>query len=596
MRTATLKVTVESVEGIKDEEDGSVTVERDALRLPEAYPAGSYITPDTTYAWTIGTEECRLHVVREAVSGTDLTTDRGEVFSSDEQTLVRLMKRTAVGLCGAQVWATNFPQAYLADPADLGHFGKGLHMREHSQMLYSNIQDAYILNYLRQYTHESISQALRSECVHRKRGREWQLADRIARQMAVSHGGLARLDGNRFVRAAGEAFALFECRETTVDIRETNRCYSVVPVQPNPVEVEKYRRLRGMEPHQPDPEFFMEPRSRLLITTAVEEPCAELVRPVYRNDHGYWISAGDRLSLASSPNEVQQEARGRGMETISETDFTSSGWYTPESVRNLDRYQMLPFATTAIARRVAGQAVYSGGSGMEPVSGSSIFPDVSRLNDLWPNLNPLAWIWGLLQRWGSVVSTFMGIYVLVRILSWGFWVALRLATPRVAGASLGGHVMSALFPGLKDLRNQEDGRTHPWTRAWSKRRQRRARKGSAIPHKGLEEAEGGAEGRFRVFDGELTLDQLNRSAHYHDFGAASAPVPAQRTQPHAAPLVQIARAAREALGGQHRPVQPLGSSTPKLPAKRAADDPLPRRDEGDDTIYENEPRPGDGQA
>ena len=180
MRTATVKVTLEVVNGIKDEEDQSVTVEKDSLRLPEAYPQGSYVTADTTYVWTIGADRCRLHVVRDFVAGTDTVTEKGTVFTSNRDTLVRLLKRKEVEMCGTKVWATNFPKAFLGDPRDKRHFSTDLHVREHSQMLYTNIQDAYILNYLRSYMGSSITKAIRDECIRRKQGREWELADKIA--------------------------------------------------------------------------------------------------------------------------------------------------------------------------------------------------------------------------------------------------------------------------------------------------------------------------------------------------------------------------------------------------------------------------------
>ena len=43
-----MRVTLEVVDGVKDKEDLSVSVEKDSLRLPEAYPQGPYMTADTT--------------------------------------------------------------------------------------------------------------------------------------------------------------------------------------------------------------------------------------------------------------------------------------------------------------------------------------------------------------------------------------------------------------------------------------------------------------------------------------------------------------------------------------------------------------------
>ena len=176
---------------------------------------------------------------------------------------------------------------------------------------------------------------------------------------------------------------------------------------------------------------------------------------MYRNDYGYWIAMGKQLSLAARPNRGKpRDDTGGRVETLYKTDFTDNGWYTPESVRNLDRYQRPPFATTAVARRIAGQTMYSEGSGMQPVSGSTVFPDVARLNDLWPSLNPLAWIWSWLQRWGSLVSTATRACALVWAMNWCFWFGMRMMVPKSPDVSWFAQTLGALMPSMRDLQGR----------------------------------------------------------------------------------------------------------------------------------------------
>ena len=67
--------------------------EQHDVRLPSAYPLVHYSTKEATYAWKIGAQQCRLYIVRDYVTGSDAITEKGTVFSSDRDTLVRLIKR-----------------------------------------------------------------------------------------------------------------------------------------------------------------------------------------------------------------------------------------------------------------------------------------------------------------------------------------------------------------------------------------------------------------------------------------------------------------------------------------------------------------------
>ena len=449
VRTAHMEVTARLLPGLLTHETQTVTIENDGVHFPGAYPQGSGSHDLKQYIWSITNDDCRFFVVRERVTGEEFVTDQGTVFQAGGDVLVRLVKRDPVQACGAMVATTNFPRAFLGDPKDLSRFGQELQLREHSTHLFFNIQDSYILNFLQRYVQQTVQEMLQEECRRSSRTEEEEYATMVARQMALTAGSTARIEENRFAQAAGESFAIFSCRPIVATIRVTEKCYNVIPVFLQPEDEARYKRQRGLV--NDTLEFFLEPKGRMLTTIAAEEPCAELLRPIFRNKLGYWVTGGARIELVGHPAKMSAEDQlGRGLQMIKEVTFEENGWYTPQSIRNLDRYRMISQTTAAVTRRLGFQSQSRGSGPLGQVTADSLFPEVPNFQDWMPRLNIVGTIWQWLKDWGVLCSAAVGLYVLVRILYWAFWVAARLSSKR-EGASWASHIAGALFPNYHDF-------------------------------------------------------------------------------------------------------------------------------------------------
>ena len=455
VRTVFMEVRVEVLPAILTHEDQTLTIEEEHRNFPGLYPLGSFQTDESTYAWAIERDTCRFFVVRQLVTGQDIETDRGTVFQSDGQTMVRLVKKRQVPACGTTVTATNFPQAFLGRVDDVEKFGEALSLREYSTHLFFNIQDAYIFNFLKRYVHETVQETLADQCRRDRQNEDEAYADLVARQLAMTAGGTARISANRFAQAAGEAYALFTCRPIVATIRVTESCYNVIPVFLQSDDEIRYKRQRGLT--NDSVEFFLEPQSRMLTTVAAEEPCAELLRPIFKNRLGYWVTGGARVELVAHPKKMSSMVdHGRGIETIREAAFEDNGWYTPASIRNLDRFRMLAQSTAAVTRKMAMQGDLTSTGPLSSLSANQVFPDMPNWKEWVPSFDVWGRIWGFLKDWGALCSTFAGIYLLGRLLYWGFWVVARLCSQREGG--LFSHVFGAFFPNFHDFASSRGSR------------------------------------------------------------------------------------------------------------------------------------------
>jgi hypothetical protein len=468
--------TINQLTGMVDLE-GKVTILEDQIHLPcPVEKRGCAVSQKghRTYAWEPPTElqTCPYYKVRN-VTGIDVTDQEGHViFMSRDASMVRLMKGSPLSRCGGVMYATDYDNLFLTEELDHPSFLRGLHPSEMSVITYANQQDGFLFGKVNENIQTEAIAVHREQCEKegRRRGRDY--ARQAAEQHAVKDGETAHLGNGRFVTAAGEAWYRYQCRQTKVQGRETNDCYNALPVRLSSEDLFLYAiaqgipkeealfisesgGLKGVEKEVLEQvpgltnEFYLEPRSRRIVTTASVTTCAPPFSIMYENTRGRWIAhEGERFFMAAEPLLLDvEESSTRRVETMHEhLNFQQGGIYDSASVRRMDKFSQAARAIQGIASKLTRQQ--SGGTRpYEAISASSLFSDLSRIN--LDALDVFSWFWSALEKYGQLCSIIVVVGLFIRILYWMAEVITRLYSAPTHPNMLV-HVLTAFLPAARE--------------------------------------------------------------------------------------------------------------------------------------------------
>ena len=375
-----------------------VIAHRRDIRLPCSYSLGSCQLSDVTYSWK-QPDTCELAYVKTIV-GTEVISNRDEVvFMSTDDSLVRLIKKDPVSLCGKVVYTTNYEDWYIhkssqkASPA----FERKILPTEVSIVTYVNNRDDYLYNHIADRIEEELRGVLTNDCngqVQRMKLDYWlQHAD-------PSLTGWI-LDKGVFATTAGEVIYHYQCPPVTVKAIFLPKCYSALPVQVVQGAVSKTGNAGSRK------QLFLEPLTHRLTTIGIEMPCSTVFKPKYRSLSGSWVETTPEIHSAAAPKLPHEMVRLASIYKDRPDFSRGGGLYSPETLKQLDYVREFGRTGEELKQHFAnngGRDYYQNGG---PFMAHNAFPemrDPQWFSSMWDRTK------GFLHRWGEAASILISLY------------------------------------------------------------------------------------------------------------------------------------------------------------------------------------------
>ncbi len=458
------------------EEDGSlgpIMVDHNQLILPCDVNSLNCSTTTGTYFWDLPAypERCPYFQVRQTtgVHVTDPEDHTETTFLADEDALVRLRKKGVPQIaCGGMIEATEFNRLFLTKDIDNKYFKRPLPAVEASQFLYSEVADLYVYEKVQDDLARAVKEVQRQRCKEAQGKDVVAYAQKLAETKAVADGDTAHLGKGIFVTAAGDGGYIYRCRPITVKANpEKGKCFNALPVELATPDLETYRR--AMQKPEDQYQFYLEPKTHRLITTAAPNLCLESLPAIYQNLYGTWMaqsSTGLRPvstpeSIASSlKHQTSTYARGR-------LDLDGKGLYDAATVKEIEIFlqarrasEAIPWEMERTYRQKHEQRLFDAGRNWGGIS--DFYYDVPG-TETFTAFRNLQWFWDFLEKYGQLCSIVITTAILWRFVAWLARVAMRLcAVPEVDNYLL--HIANAFFP--------------EWTEPCMRRNRRRRRRGA----------------------------------------------------------------------------------------------------------------------
>lgn len=411
---------------------------------------------DHTYVWTTSKnhqhEFCHLYKTR-SVKGMVLTTDDGrKSFVSDKVHMVKLVIKGTTSECGRTVYKTNYRKLFLSDHMEEPLFNRALNVAEFSVLTYTNQQDDFLYHSITDYIRKSLQKALYNDCKDEQAERQYRYEQLAAEQKAAKDGATIHLGGLLFATAAGEVWHTYHCKPIVVQAMHADTCYAGLPIQLQREHEMTFLYHAGKRVDEgTGTNFFLIPHSHRISTVAVPRPCTPHFHNIYQNILGDWIAATPMLTEAPAPRElVSDKTIVELAEAAPVYDFQRGGIYTEDDLMKFDQLQQAPRLTTALTTRIAQQANLDQ---MGQLSLQNLFPNYTP-----PPISYTSWIWSFIELYGSVMSGFVGTFLLGRIVTWAIGIMLRCFQPPTNSTTCLSHFLAVLFPTLYTLLM---GQPHP---------------------------------------------------------------------------------------------------------------------------------------
>jgi hypothetical protein len=459
-----LYITLTEELGLLDDDSDSVMAFYNQVHIPcKQQNEGCVVEDHGTYLWRAPEirNKCPYFSTR-SVSGIE-TYDRSgnHLFVSQDGSMIRLAKKEAVSQCGSVLYTTDYGNLFLTPFMDHPQFKRKLPERHMSVTTYVNHQDSFVYHNLLDTIEEEVSAVRLEQCRKESSRRSGEYARKAAEQHAIQDGETTHLGSGLFATAAGEVWYRYRCKRILVQAKTSSECYDALPIM---LREEDYRHIVEAQRDQNTslplkPEFFLEPRTHRVLTTASVRPCAPPFSPLYKNARGNWVATtGSLLYQAPAPTLIDgTEWLNRTEENFRDFDFEAGGIYTAEDIKRMEQFSQAPRLQQGVISKMTEQAEYTFQPG-RPLYGASFFPDMPNQEAL-SFFDVAGWLWGLFQHYGNFCSAIIGTGLLIKFGVWVTGVVIRLYSPRQPGFGLVFHFVSSIFPSLRDYaRDRADGK------------------------------------------------------------------------------------------------------------------------------------------
>lgn len=399
--------------------------EDNGLKLLEKYQKGYSMGVTGTHVWDVlqGNGLCPLYRVRD-LYGTELSSEDGTIFVPSTVE-IRMIHRAVETHCGVPVVRTQYQELFLYDIQESSlavppSFIEFINPLEVSSILYSNTKVEAVYHDVTQYVEDLFRNYMRGECKRQKALEAAAYADAASEQASVMVGDTAALGNAWYLTASGEVYYRYRCRPVIAKVRKTQECYNALPLELSHSDRSQFIRSRVMHQSRNETfdkdhfvesnrdlhniEFFAEPKTRLLVTSATIVPCSSIYPSLWRNTRGNWISVGKEIRHAATPLSTNLNTAG-GIFDITKPkniDF-ENGLYTPEQVREGERVRDIAGRKKEVALRILDQI------GRVPPTQRTYHP-----GDMFSTLQGIDFnLWGAFMKWIEKWGGFFAFWALV---------------------------------------------------------------------------------------------------------------------------------------------------------------------------------------
>ena len=329
--------------------EDSVEAEGDHVKLRCPYRQLGCETGGSTYTWDVDNHPCPLEIVRTIEPRKTLGTylvDHGVQF------LVNTTGTTTYQSCPFSLTQTDHPNIFLAEtskvialpavaPADVD----------------TALQASIHLNYLGYQIERKFAslkvETSRVTCLNQKREED-------------SNEPVLMEDGSYGLRT-GNVYLKFACESKTGKIREADRCFTDIPIQP---------------------EGFVTPRTRQFTVHSTPIPCSKTFPLVVDTNEG-WVEITPKLKVRPAP----LIARLPGTTPVEHTDYSHGGLYSDSELQDWHHQILFPAYHQALLRSITygtcvqdGSCATSVGDDITPYDLNNLIPDLEKKFDLWGQL------------------------------------------------------------------------------------------------------------------------------------------------------------------------------------------------------------------
>ena len=472
-------------------DDGKLTAVRDRLALPCAFNQGTCQVASGTYVWDDLTEDqkCRLYQARRTTGQVHTDGSGGRTFIATDGTAMRFTIGEPVFMCGRQVYQTEHERLFLTRDLEDPLLQRPVPPAERSTLMYANVQDAYLEGKITSKLEEVIATVKMEACRMRSTHAIGRLDQIAAVQRSSTDGETAALGHGVFATATGEAWRRYRCKAVAAQAMDLPGCYTALPVLLRGSDVAAHFAAIGEEiPTQY--QFYLEPHSHRVLTSAAKTPCSMEFAPLYRTIHGSWVMITPKVLLAAPPHPLADLEVFPDDDDLEKTDFAKGGLYSAKDMAEMDRFRQLPNVVRDVEVTMGGQALDQGWD--RAVSQTELYPsDVLTTHGSWV-WDPVGNLWAMMVKASGVGYTLFGLACGCKVVTWVLGVYWRVSAAPVHDRLTGTeHVLVSLMPSYlqrleaqwraQDLQAALIGRERNrrrWTRFWKRRRGRASREAS----------------------------------------------------------------------------------------------------------------------
>ena len=367
-------------------------------RLPCAVSSLACATPAKTFIWEPVEDECKLALTR-TVTGIDVAGPTASVFMSTDQSLVRLIQRRTVSMCGRIVIATNYDRLFLY-PVERGKlFERRIRPDEVSVSTFAANRDEYLYFHLASLVASEFRKVLQNDCA------QAQSHSRLAFWLQHQQPGMTTLflGNSTFGTSSGEALYIYACRPTVVRAIVSKECFRGLPVMERTIR-------EGKEPTV----AFMEPLTHRLSRVGIPMPCSTHFIPKYKNKKGTWTAAGERLEETSPPEPTEVGIDSPTGLLAENADWSHSGIYLEGDLEKAETYVDFSRTIEALGATMSGQYLEIP-MGNRQIGPGQVFPSAFPNVPNWKNFL-FKRVMNFLHGWGEAASILLSLYMFGRII------------------------------------------------------------------------------------------------------------------------------------------------------------------------------------
>ena len=186
-----------------------------------------------TFTWEKLSQQdlCPFYQARDSIKGITVQNSAGvETFMSRDGSMVRLVITGQEERCNSTVYTTNYPSLFLTEDHDNDWLQRPLPPSEASPFTFATQQDRFLYGYLTSFVRDEVISLQEHLCKQQQLQHATDCRAHIAEQYSTIDGQITALGNGHFLTISGEILHRFSCRSIIVQPRQTEKCYSSMPV------------------------------------------------------------------------------------------------------------------------------------------------------------------------------------------------------------------------------------------------------------------------------------------------------------------------------------------------------------------------------